>query len=163
MAHESPSTANYAAVIKDLRAKRDELDRAIAILESLSLLPVTETARVAVHVPAPSMRRPSLVDYARAIEESSAHASGNNGIGEACVRVLSEAGIALTTREVTERLGRSGFKFNTKNPVNNVWSALSNRSKTKKDIRRIGEGWLFLRDTKAPEPHAAYGTSQANA
>ncbi|CCB64455.1 conserved protein of unknown function [Hyphomicrobium sp. MC1] len=36
MGTESISTANYAAVIADLRAKRDELDRTINMLEAMA-------------------------------------------------------------------------------------------------------------------------------
>ena len=45
MQNEQISTANYAAVIADLRAKRDELDRTIRMLEAMSQLESSSVPR----------------------------------------------------------------------------------------------------------------------
>src|SRR5436190_23430785 len=93
------STAYYAAVIKDLRAKRDELDRLIVGLEKM----ISRTSPASMSPYAPPAASPSPT-----------------GIGEACVHVLRRATAPMTTREVMEGVLADGFQINSDNPVNNI-------------------------------------------
>jgi len=147
MGTESVSTANYAAVIADLRAKRDELDRTINMLEAMAQ----------VSSPAQQVNKPSRPLFVmRDTDEGptgqfvpSMPTGGNTGIGEAVVKVLREnPERSLSTREVTDLLLKSGFPQATENPVNNVWSALSHRMKVKGDVVREGKNWRFARSEK---------------
>ncbi|AGK57302.1 hypothetical protein HYPDE_28113 [Hyphomicrobium denitrificans 1NES1] len=153
MSTDSMSTANYAAVIADLRAKRDELERTISMLEAMAQLAPSGTAAVSQPV------RPVFVMDATADAPLghfvSPPATGNTGIGDAVARILKDnQGRALSTREVTDLLLRSGFPQTTENPVNNVWSALSHRMKTKGDVAREGKNWRFARLEKAPQANS---------
>lgn len=132
MRDEHISTANYAAVIADLRAKRDEIDRVIAALEGMILnRQVVLTAK-----------RSEVPATVTSFEPKLPNGSGNNGIGEACARIVIESGGELTTRQVADRLIASGFQLDDrKNPINNVWSALSNRTKVAGDIEKVGKNW----------------------
>lgn len=128
MPSESLSTANYAAVIKDLRAKRDELNRTIAMLEAMANIPATQAQAPAVQ------RQPAIAT--------------NTGIGDACAKILEHARGTMTTNEVFAALTANGFEFNTQNPVNNVWSALNHRTKVAGDVRKAGRGrWRYVAPT----------------
>jgi hypothetical protein len=129
MPSDSLSTANYAAVIKDLRAKRDELDRTIKMLEAMASIPANQPQE------APASRPP---------RERMPATTANTGIGDACARILEKAGgMPLSTREVYATLIKEGFEFNSDNPVNNVFSALSHRTKAG-DIEKAGRGrWRY--------------------
>jgi hypothetical protein len=140
MATDSLSTANYLAVINDLRAKRDELDRTIAMLETM--------ANVGSSSQTSELSPPRASSTPRLEFRPTTAGTNNNGIGESCANILREHGQhrPLTTRQVTDLLVQSGFEFKTANPVNNVWSALANRSKTKRDVEKVGTGcWRYIR------------------
>jgi hypothetical protein len=127
MPSESLSTANYAAVIKDLRAKRDDLDRTIKMLEVMAGIPANQPQEVA----PPVIKRERLT-------------TASMGLGDACARVLEMArGMALNTREVYAALMKDGFEFSSDNPINNVFSALNHRTKAG-DVEKAGRGrWRY--------------------
>jgi hypothetical protein len=134
MRKEHISTANYAAVIADLRTKRDEIDRTIAMLEAMMPRRAAAPSAPPVQPEAPGASE----------SQPTVKATGNNGIGEACANIVrTHAGRELSTRDVTDLLITSGFEINTANPVNNVWSALNQRAKTAKDIERVGKKWRY--------------------
>lgn len=151
MPSESISTANYLAVIEDLCAKRAELDRTIAMLRALAGI-VDTSASATVAAPRDSVPKPdTVVVVAPVVQPKTIHnASGNTGIGDACARILRDHDAAgpLSTRQVLDLLVRSGFELNATNPINNVWSALDNRTKAKKDIRKIGRNWRYVGSEK---------------
>lgn len=135
------STANYAAVIADLRAKRDELNRTIAMLEAMANLnssPARAEAPKA-HDPVPSSLPQGL---------GQGQKGANTGIGEACAQILREHGDSMSTREVTTALAEQGFSLTMANPTNNVWSALSHRSRTKGDVARDNGRWYYTGQTR---------------
>ena len=146
MRDEHISTANYAAVIADLRAKRDEIERTIAILEAMAGVAPVVGRRA--HPPAEAVAP---------VASRTATVSLNNGIGEACARIVREnAGAALSTREVTDRLIASGFRINAENPINNVWSALNHRVKVTGDIEQVDKRWRYVGGAeKAATPEGA--------
>lgn len=124
MSHANLST-DYATVIADLRAKRDELDRTISMLETMAALSAPSQQRA-------TSRTPSPQDEA-----------AGSGIGDACVQILKQSNESLTTREVTERLLASGFPLQAPAPEKNVWSALDNRAKGKSDVEKVGKHWRY--------------------
>lgn len=160
MRNEKLSTANYTAVIADLRSKRDELDRVIETLEAMSQVNVRLS--------------PSDAPIASSDDSSSPKpkfvyvnhdAARSSGIGERCAHILRERiGQSLSTRQVTDLLIASGFELKSENPTNNVWSALSHRAKTVGDVQRIGKVWQFIdkkvvADQSEEEPRLINGTS----
>ena len=147
MPSESSSTANYEAVIADLRAKREELDRTIATLELMA-----GTRRASPALPPTSQdatKMPPIQPRLRVSPPAAALPSGQ-GIGEAVAAILRRERAELTTRAVTDLLIQSGFKINTKNPFNNVWSALRHRAKVTKDIQQHEKVWRWIGD-RTPE------------
>jgi hypothetical protein len=145
MPSESLSTANYAAVIRDLRAKRDELDRAIAFLESVSGLaavaPVSPTTQQsAVPEQTAAMARPELAGLSQA---------------DACIWLLRKTGFPMTTRQIAEGLADAGYKTNATDPINNVSACLHHRSKGKADVVRDGKVWRLAEDKEPRLPSKA--------
>jgi hypothetical protein len=143
------TTADYAAVIADLRAKRDEISRTIAMLEAMSQMPSDNRG------PASEAHRPISPPPTYRPAEPKApqpNASGNNGIGDACARIVLAQDGELTTRQVMEQLIASGFELDDrKNPANNVWSALSHRVKVAGDIEKVGKNWRAVRPSKGAQ------------
>ncbi len=143
------STANYSAVIADLRIKRAELDRTIAMLEAMANLGTVVQSEPKAPMP---VREVVRFPIAAAIEVVPAPSGGNTGIGEACVQILMDVGSALSTREITDMLGKTGFPLTMANPSNNVWSALNHRAKIRGDVVREGRNWRYFRgQEKSPE------------
>lgn len=139
------STANYSAVIADLRAKRDELDRTIALLEAMAGISApAKTEELAPRVRQPDPLAPPKQSAPEPRSKDASPTAPSLGIGEVCAKVLRDAQGALSTREVTDRVLATGFEINTANPINNVWSALSHRMKVSKDIARSGRDWVFV-------------------
>src|SRR5690242_9247613 len=144
MPGDSLSTANYSAVIKDLRAKRAEIDRAIALLETIA----PADADSARGEPANAQPvEPAVMggeEPIRSAKKPRRAPPAVNGLGEACVRILREAKRSLSTREVTTLVEQSGFQLSTKNPINNVWSALNYLAKLDREVARNGKLWRFV-------------------
>jgi hypothetical protein len=147
MSESHLSTANYAAVIADLRAKRDELDRTIAMLEAMVKLSQPTQADNASRQPSDDSRKQSAQTLAQNPPTRASRRVGaiNTGIGDAVAQVLMEQSRPLTTREVTDALAKTGFPLNMANPLNNVWSALDHRSKIRGDVIREGKAWRWNR------------------
>jgi len=153
MSTETISTANYAAVIADLRAKRAELDKTISMLEAMANLPKPSQGMTLTHARTSDIFSSSPITGISDPAHSASGTGSNNGIGEAVAAILkAHQGRALSTREVTDLLLKSGFPQQTENPINNVWSALSHRSKVKKDVIREGKNWRFARIEKSASP-----------
>lgn len=160
MPSESLSTANYTAVINDLREKRAEIDRrgaeidrAIALLETM----VCGEAADIGPLRAPLVQEDQSVPGDAPDDDKAASPllAANIGLGEACLHVLRETKGSLSTREVTTTLEQSGYQFGTKNPVNNVWSSLNYRAKQARDVVRIGKLWRYApRGEKDPRSDA---------
>lgn len=145
MTRESLSTANYAAVIKDLRSKRDEIDRAIATLEAMA--PESEVEK-----PNPVPSSPQHDTIPAVIRK----VHGATGIGDACASFLeANTNRLFSTREVLDALVDQGFSFATVNPMNNVWAALGHRWKSVGDVERRGKKWRHRRE-KAPISEPAH-------
>lgn len=141
MGSDSLSTANYAAVVADLRAKRDEIDRTIAFLEALggvSKLVAKVEDKVAV-APRPPTNQAA---HETPIQQLA--------MGDASIAVLRAMSRPLTSREIMESLQRRGYDFkNAANPVNNVNSALAHRAKVRGDVARHGTRYWSLVGVKS--------------
>lgn len=155
MPRESLSTANYAAVIKDLRAQRDEIDRTIAMLEKRARDIESGRSEPTLLVREDHPQRSPPKHRSRTV-------NGATGMGDACARFLEEnEGKLFSTRDVLEALEERGFSFSTVNPMNNVWAALSHRWKSVGDVERRGKNWRFRREKAAsPEPAQINGAEQ---
>jgi hypothetical protein len=153
MGSDQVSTANYAAVIDDLRAKREELDRTISLLEAMSKVaaPQSSNQEIKKKIEEPAQSETETGDQSL-LEPGTI--SRSHGIGERCAAILRDqgAGKSLSTREVTDALFATGFNISAKNPTNNVWSALNHRSKVVGDVRREGNNWAYVRRPDAQKP-----------
>lgn len=163
MPQDNISTANYVAVIADLRAKRDELDRVISLLEAMAQInPPSQTSVIATaSVAMPLPVAPSIRTLHADVKPSNVVGTG---IGERCMAILRDHGNArpMSTRQVTDALLASGFTLNTKSPPNNVWSALSHRAKVSKDVERVGNNWRYIGSHKKHETAEGAAQNQMN-
>ncbi|ADJ25009.1 hypothetical protein Hden_3214 [Hyphomicrobium denitrificans ATCC 51888] len=151
MGSESISTASSAAVLADLRARRDELDRIIKGLEGIygPVSVPTPPAHLKQNTAPPTVASREIAKTAPlapaliATTPQARTATGNNGIGEACAKIVERHANkqGLSTRQVTDLLLESGFVLNTKNPTANVWSALDHRCKISGDVEKVGRNW----------------------
>lgn len=158
MRNDQISTASYTAVIADLRAKREELDRTIRMLEAMSQLEPTQITQE----PLAKLERATPVIRQQSTVRRTARVIRSSGIGEECVRILKESalnGDELSTRQVTDLLLESGFKLKAANPINNVHSALNHRSKVSRDVERVGRNWRYIGE---PEKGASEIAGQAS-
>ena len=143
MRNDQISTESYATVIADLRAKRDELDRTIRMLEAMVQLESPSPTQTI------SPRPEKAADVAR---PRPAKRRGppprSNGLGERCMRILRERSAeTFSTRQVTDLVLEFGFRLETVNPTNNVFSALSHRAKVSGDVERVGSNWSYVGDS----------------
>ena len=151
MPNDPISPAHTAAIIKDLRAKRDELDRAIAVLEAMYPAPAAEAAAEQPATAAAERMTPSPLAAPKPVFNW-----GSAGIGDACVMVLKAyEGRTLATREVKDILLREGFDLKSSNPLNSVWNALDNRCKVKRDIHKTEGGWRYGPPGEKPQALSA--------
>jgi hypothetical protein len=139
MSNDALSTANYAAVINDLLAKREEIDRTIALLRALGKASVPDEA------PAPT-RKLKLPPELVGVET-----------GEASACMLRERAVPMTNREIVDELTALGYKKAKK--TDNVNSALRYRADHEKDVVREGKYWRHVGKAAVvvamPQPAAA--------
>lgn len=145
MRNDSLSTANYVAVINDLRCKRDEIDRLIHSLEAFIAEP---------SAPPPTKNYMPISSPESVIRDANEMRLATMNIGEACVWVLEHSDSPLTIREIAGKLTSAGFKINSADPIKNVSAALYHRKNTKKDVTKVGKGWQMVRGAEKAQPHA---------
>lgn len=118
----------YALVLADLRAKRDQIDTAIAAIEGLQ--GGAATLKPVVHPTAP-------VDAAPA---APAGAFLGMSIPDATKKLLARERRAMTNPEIWDKLKAGGLHLNSLDPVNTVGSVISRRFDKVGDIVRVGRG-----------------------
>ena len=126
MAEETNSGNAYDIVLADLKAKRTQIDAAIAAIEAMkggvsaSEQPVTK---------------------AKASEMSASVTAGDfhgMNIADAAKQLLAKGKKPLGTQEITKGIIEGGIVFSTETPANTVNSVLHRRAGKEGDIIRVG-------------------------
>ncbi|WP_286965358.1 hypothetical protein [Methylobacterium sp.] len=137
--------ASYELVLRDLRAKRDNLTRTIETIESL-LDP--RTGQIGDAVPSPAdASPPSSGTSSKDVDRGPTTAAPSEAkplygltIPEASIAVLSAHGKPLPNVALVEELKRGGLALAAIDPVNTVGSVLTRRFHSAGDIVRISRG-----------------------
>lgn len=122
---------SYAAVIADLKAKRDEIDKMVKLLEALSQT-TADSGKASDH---DQDRGDQLPPTKGRYSEMS--------IADAALAVLKAHGRPLSNVELADELLSGGLLSGASNPANNVNSSLSRRSETHGDIVKDGRQWAL--------------------
>lgn len=115
----------YETVLRDLRAKKVAIEKAISAIEVL---------------------RPAETEKLRVVEGSvvtSSIATPLTIIG-AAMKVLHEAGKPLHVRVILKGVEGMGVKLNSADSANMLGNILNRRSKRKGDVVRVGQGTWAL-------------------
>jgi hypothetical protein len=133
----------YDAVIADLRAKRDQIDQTIALLEAL---------REGVSVPAINVGQPAsgvaaLVGYATDREgEMAAGTFHGMSIEAAVKKLLQMRKRTMTAQELAQTLRSGGLHLQSDTPANTIASVLSRAFSNGSDIVRVSRGQWGLQE-----------------
>lgn len=132
MSDEAQGFDPYAAVLADMKAKRDQLDQAIKVIEALrsggsapaQAAPQEEPAYAAVNAPGAFL---------------------GMTIPEAAKKLLAARKKTLTNPEIAKALKEGGLALQSADPVNTVGSVLTRRFNLVGDIVKVARGtWGLL-------------------
>jgi superfamily II DNA or RNA helicase len=133
----------YDAVIADLRAKRDQIDQTIVLLEAL---------REGVSVPAINVGQPAsgvsaLVGYATDRDgEIAAGTFHGMSIEAAVKKLLQMRKRTMTAQELAQSLRNGGLHLQSETPANTIASVLSRAFNGGSDIVRVSRGQWGLQE-----------------
>jgi len=116
--------AEYEAVLADLRAKRDELDRTIATLEALAGLSTG----------------PTIAARADSMQDIQTDAFFSMSIPDAVKKYLAIVKKKQNTTDITKALERGGLQHTSKNFYTTVYAILT-RMEARGDVAKIGTEW----------------------
>lgn len=133
MSDESEALDPYAAVLADLRAKRDQIDQAIQLLEMLrggigNILPSGLGGGT-----------PTSPDFGPG-------AYLGMTIPEAAKKLLKAQRRAMGNVEIAKLLKEGGLAMQSADPVNTIGAVLSRRAQDRGDIVKVGRGTWGLRE-----------------
>ena len=157
MSTDSTSSDPYEAVLADLRAKRTQIDSAIAAIEAL------RSGGPAPGTPAPG---------AQAQEATAAEAPGaylGMTIAEAAKKLLAFRRQPLRNPDIAAALQAGGLAMSSADPVNTIGSVLTRRFYDQGDIVKVGRGtwglkeWYPNRSFKKDKPGDENGKPEAPA
>lgn len=131
MSEESKGFDPYAAVIADLKAKRDKIDDLIRTLESLGGV-----------VPTGEISQPSLISAASVAYTAPGGPGAFLGmsIPEATKKLLGSRKQALGNAEIVAALKAGGMAMESRDPINTIGSILGRRFDQVGDIVRVSRG-----------------------
>lgn len=127
MSAESQNFDPYDAVLADLRAKRNQIDQAIQLLEAL---------RAGVSIPRVAPSAPPT----QTVAAEGPGAFLGMSIPEAVKKLLASRKQAMGNADIVAALKAGGLAMGSKDPVNTVGSILGRRFDTVGDIVRVGRG-----------------------
>ena len=128
----SQSDDAYAEVLRDLKLKRLELDKAIASLERLQQ---SGANYLYSEQGAPIHSEPAYISETR-MDRWLQH----KGLKEGIVAVLRAAGRPLSNAEILERLRAGGLHFRAADPPLAIAQVLSRVSRASGEITKLGRG-----------------------
>lgn len=127
MSTESQAVDHYEAVLADLRAKREQIDQAIQVIEAL---------RGGAPAPAAKVAPVSQVDA----DVDGPGAFLGMTIVDAAKKLLASRRRTMSNTEIVGALKTGGLAMNSADPINTVGSVLTRRFNTAGDIVRMGRG-----------------------
>lgn len=134
MANEPGGMDPYEVVLADLKAKRAQLDQAIAAIEAIRGNAPSGAAQNPTPAPssAESQRSPSTTVTAGMFHGMS--------ISDAAKQLLAMRKAPMGTQELTEALLLGGIVFTTETPANTVGSVMNRQTKIGTEIISVGRG-----------------------
>jgi HB1, ASXL, restriction endonuclease HTH domain len=133
----------YDAVIADLRAKRDQIDQTIALLEALR----EGVAVPAINVGQPATGVSALVGYAADKDgELAAGTFHGMSIEAAVKKLLQMRKRTMTAQELAQSLRAGGLHLQSDTPANTIASVLSRAFNGGSDIVRVSRGQWGLQE-----------------
>lgn len=134
MSDESPNP--YAAVIADLRAKRDQIDQALKVLEAL-----TGEGAAIPNIPAQPHQSAGVQPMPNGSNEPIAPGAFHGmSIPTATKKLLLMRKRAMGNQEIVDALVAGGLHLTSASPINTVGSILGRQYREGGDIVRIGRG-----------------------
>ena len=118
----------YERVIADLRARRDQIDRAISAIEVVKSVSPIEEPRNAV-----PMRSNAFL---------------GRTVVEAAKELLAAHGRPLRNAEIAEGIMAGGVQLKSANPANTIGAILMRRWKQVGDVSRVGRGLWTLAERR---------------
>lgn len=140
MTNENQATNPYAAVLADLRAKRDEIDKTIKVLEGLSGLKLAVPAPLAAVGYASSGNGDGESDM---LDEGAFHGMS---IVDATKKLLAIRKRKMGNPEIARELAAGGLVMNSSDPVNTVGSVLTRRFNNVGDVVKVARGTWGLKE-----------------
>jgi hypothetical protein len=132
MSVESQGIDPYDAVLADLRAKRDQIDQAIAAIEGLR------------GGSASGSPQPPMVAQNAAVDSPSAFLGMS--IPEAAKKLLAARRQPLRNPEIATAFKSGGLILQSKEPANTIGSVLTRRASDVGDVVRVGRGTWGLKE-----------------
>lgn len=132
MSTESKDFDHYAIVLADLRAKRIQIDQAIAAIEALRGGPVSQP---------PGLNSPSPVD-----ESNNPGDFLGMSIPEAAKKLLKSRRKQMSNSEILAALQAGGLAMTSADPLNTVGAVITRRAKETGDIVKVGRGIWGLKE-----------------
>lgn len=128
MSTESQAVDHYAAVLADLRAKRDQIDQAIQVIEALRG-----------GAPAPTAQKASAPIGAGDDVDGPGAFLGMT-IADAAKKLLASRRRTMSNAEITAAFKQGGLALTSADPINTVGSVLTRRFNQVGDIVKMGRG-----------------------
>lgn len=159
MTSENEEPSPYAAVLADLRAKRDRIDNTIRVLEELSGLKLADMGGNAQY----AQRNQ---DAAPSIEETAGMFLGMS-IVDASKKLLALRKRTMGNVEIAKELQVGGLVLTSADPVNVIGSVLTRRFNNVGDVVKVGRGiwglkeWYPGRNFK-PQKNAPVAAAELN-
>jgi hypothetical protein len=136
MSDESSGIDPYDAVLADLRAKRDQIDQAIAAIEGLRS-----------GAPAGGTRSAASSDGGKTAPDSEGHgALLGMSISDAAKKVLASKRRKLKNTEFAALFKEGGLMLNSKDWVNTIGAVLTRRANDVGDIVKVDRGTWGLKE-----------------
>jgi len=136
MTAESQRVDPYDAVIADLEAQRDRIDKTIQNLKALRAGGVAPTTGAS-----PGQTDPGQVDNVDA-----PGAFNGMTIADAAKKLLQNRKRTLTNADIVAALRAAGFPMHSAEPINTVGSVLTRRFNNEGDIVRVSRGTWGLQE-----------------
>ena len=133
----------YRAVIADLKAKRDELDKTIKSLEALSGGAIPTGGKTSSAVTNTSGDEASRTDDSPTVGESDFL---GKSIPDAVLELLGRERRKMRVADIARSLMDGGMEFSSDNPKNSIGSVLNRRQKQVGDIVSPERGYWGLKE-----------------
>jgi hypothetical protein len=140
MTSENPFPNPYDAVLNDLRAKREQIDQTIRLLESLR---GGDGQHAAAEAAAPDA---ASIEKMRQINENQAGMFLGMTIPDAAKKLLTIRRCALGNLEIATALQAGGLVMKSADPVNTVGAVMTRRFQQVGDIVKVGRGVWGLKE-----------------